>query len=214
MKIAIIGAGNVGGTLGTRWAHKGHEVAFGSRNPDDSKIHTVLAGAGENARAFSVVAAVAQSEIVVLTLPWEAVQEVLCSIGDLSSKVLIDATNPVEMGVEGLKKGLVVGHSTSGGEQVAAWTTGARVVKAFNSTGYPNMADPAYDGVPTTMFVCGDDADAKTIVAGLGEDLGFEMWDAGPLVNARLLEPLAMLWIDLAFFRGLGPNIAFKLLKR
>jgi len=126
----------------------------------------------------------------------------------------VDATNPVAMGLAGLKKGLLVGHTTSAAEQVATWAQGARVVKAFNTTGFGNMHDPCYGSQAVTMFLCGDDADAKVVVIQLGEDLGFEMIDAGPLAIARLLEPLAMLWIHLAVFQEMGPDVAFMLQRR
>jgi hypothetical protein len=87
-------------------------------------------------------------------------------------------------------------------------------VKAFNTTGANNMADPDYAGTPLTMFICGDDAEAKSTVAELAEALGFEAVDAGPLERARLLEPMARLWIHLAMADGLGREIGFKLLRR
>ena len=158
--------------------------------------------------------AAAASEVVVLTVPWEAVQDAVRRAGDLTGKVLVDATNPVDMGPEGLKKGLLVGHTTSAAEQMAAWTRGARVVKAFNTTGFGNMNDPRYGSQAATMFLCGDDTEAKAVVTQLGQELGFEMIDTGPLAIARLLEPLAMLWIHLAVFQGLGPDFAFTLQRR
>ena len=88
------------------------------------------------------------------------------------------------------------------------------MVKAFNTTGFGNMNDPRYGAQAATMFLCGDDAEAKAAVTRLGEDLGFEMIDAGPLAIARLLEPLAMLWIHLAVFQGMGPEFAFMLQRR
>ena len=214
MRIGVIGAGNVGGTLGRRWAQKGHQVVFGVRDPHDGKVKTLLEAAGPNARAGSVGEAAAASEVVALTVPWEAAQDALRSAGDLTGKILVDATNPIEMGLEGLKKGLVVGHTTSGGEQVAGWARGARVVKAFNTTGFGNMNDPSYGSQAATMFVCGDDAEAKTVVTQLGQDLGFEMIDTGSLAIARLLEPLAMLWIHKAVFQGLGTDFALILQRR
>jgi predicted dinucleotide-binding enzyme len=91
---------------------------------------------------------------------------------------------------------------------------GAKVVKAFNTTGAGNMANPRFGGEAASMFICGDDAAAKKTVASLAEALGFEAVDAGSLSQARLLEPLAMLWISMAYGFGRGPNIAFKLLRR
>src|SRR5258708_7815084 len=117
MKIGIIGAGNVGGTLGRRWAQSGHEVVFGVRNPEDEKVRTLLASAGGSARAAHVREAAAGSEVVVLTVPWEAAPDALRESGDRAGKILVDVTNPIEMGMDGLTKGLLVGHTTSGGEQ-------------------------------------------------------------------------------------------------
>jgi len=214
MEIGVIGAGNVGGTLGRRWAQAGHAVVFGVRDPNNEKIRTLLASASANARAGRVAEATAASAVVVLTVPWEAAHDAIRSAGDLTGKVLVDATNPVAMGPEGLQRGLLVGHTTSAAEQIAAWARGARVVKAFNTTGFGNMDDPRYGSQAATMFLCGDDMEAKAIVTRLGEDLGFEMLDAGPLTIARLLEPLAMLWIHLAVFQGLGPDFAFTLQRR
>jgi len=147
---------------------------------------------------------------VVLATPWAAAREAVKAAGDLSGKILIDATNPLKPDLSGL----ALGHTTSAGEEVARWATGARVVKAFNTTGARNMADPRLGGQSASMFLCGDDAAAKKTVAGLAEALGFEPVDAGPLAQARLLEPLAMLWISMAYAFGHGPNIAFKLLRR
>jgi predicted dinucleotide-binding enzyme len=213
MEIGVIGAGNVGGTLGRRWAQAGHAVVFGVRDPNDEKVRTLLAAAGVNARAGRVEEAAA-SAVVVLTVPWEAAHDAVRCAGDLTGKVLVDTTNPVTMSPAGLQQGLLVGHTTSAAEQVAAWARGARVVKAFNTTGFGNMHDPCYGSQAATMFLCGDDAEAKALVTQLGEELGFEMLDAGPLTIARLLEPLAMLWIHLAVFQGLGPDIAFTLQRR
>src|SRR2546427_551314 len=131
--------------------------------------------------------------------------------GGRGGKILVDATNPLGGGVG---EGLAVGHTTSGAEQVAGWAPAARVVKAFNTTGWPNMKDPDYAGQPATMLVCGDDEGANRVVADLATSIGFEAIDAGPLRIARLLEPFAMLWIHLALFRGMGTGIAFRLLRR
>jgi hypothetical protein len=137
------------------------------------------------------------------------VQETLAAAGDLRGKVLIDATNAVG-------PGMVPGFPppSSAAQQVAGWAPGARVIKAFNTTGYDNMADPIYDGQPTTMFICGDDPAAKAIVAQLAEALGFEAADAGPLAAAFHLENLALLWIHLARQPGYGRDIAIRLLRR
>jgi len=212
MKIAIIGAGNVGGTLGARWARKGHIVTFGARNPGDEKLKKLLNNAGSTARAATIGEAVKDASVVVLATPWEGAQSALQAAGSLNGKILIDATNPVTVGPEGLR--LVLGRTTSAGEQVASWATGARVVKAFNTTGAKNMADPKLGSQSASMFVCGDDAEARSTAMKLAEELGFEAVDCGPLFAARYLEPMAMLWIHLCVGLGRGPDFAFKIVKR
>jgi predicted dinucleotide-binding enzyme len=87
-------------------------------------------------------------------------------------------------------------------------------VKAFNTTGAANMLDPNYQGIGLTMFICGDDAEAKEITARLASELGFEVVDAGALKMARYLEPLALLWVNLAYVQGMGPDIGFRLVRR
>ena len=210
MRIAIIGAGDVGGTLGRRWAELGHSVIFGSRDPSSARLTDLLEKSGENASAKSLSQAAAEGEVVVLATPWPAAEEALRAAGDLRGKPLLDCTNPLKPDLSGL----AVGQTTSAAEQIAGWAKGARVVKIFNTTGFPNMADPRFGGVPATMFYAGDDAGAKAIAGKLAAELGFEPVDAGPLRQARLLEPLAMLWISLAFGQKLGTGIAFKLLRR
>ena len=214
MDIAIIGAGNVGGTLGTRWAQGGHHVTFGVRDVRDTKNQELLRSAGPSARVASVSEAATGAAVVLLSTPWTNTQEALRSAGDLSSKVLIDATNPMLLGPDFLKEGLLVGHKTSGAEQVASWASGARVVKGFNSVGWPIMANPRLGTQQASMLICGDDREAKTVVKQLSDELGFETVDVGPLALARLLEPYGMLWIQMCFGLGWGPDFAFHVIKR
>jgi len=210
MRIAIIGAGNVGGTLGKMWAAKDHEVAFGVRRPNDAKVQALLTATGKRARAVSVKDAVAGAEVVLLATPWSATEAALRDAGELRGKVVVDATNPLKSDLSGL----AIGHSTSAAEQVAGWAPGARVVKAFNTIGAAHMADPRFGTQRASMFICGDDASAKATVVRLAGELGFDPVDCGPLTQARLLEPLAMLWISMAYAYGAGPNIGFALLRK
>jgi predicted dinucleotide-binding enzyme len=210
MNIGIIGAGNVGGTLGRAWAARGHQVTFGVRDVQSLKVPALLDEIGLNVQVGSVAEAAAFGEVVVLAVPWPAAQDAVQAAGDLTGKVLVDCVNPIAPGFTGLS----IGHTTSAAEEIARAAPGAKVVKAFNTTGSGNMADPRYGSEQASMFYCGDDAGAKAVLKGLGEEIGFDMVDAGPLANARLLEPLALLWITLAYAQGMGPNIAFKLLRR
>jgi len=207
MRIAIIGAGNVGRALAAGWSKRGHEVRLGVRNPADAKYRDLaalrLAVPGE---------AAAGAEAIVLATPWPATEAAVRGLGDLAGRIVIDCTNPLGMGPQGL--GLVLGYDTSAGELVAQWATGAAVFKAFNTTGANNMAGLGGYTVAPVMFVAGDDAAKKPAVLGLARDLGFEAIDAGPLRNARLLEPFAMLWIDQALNRGAGRDFAFAVVRK
>ena len=212
MKIAIIGAGNVGGALGANWAQKGHEILFGVRDPKADKVQALLGKIGGKAKAMTPAEAAAAADVIVLSTPWPATEAALRSMGNLRGKIILDATNPLARGPDGIS--LEIGHTTSAGEKVQGWAAGASVFKTLNTTGFGNMANPVFNGVKSVMFVAGDDAAAKPKVMQLVGDLGFDVIDAGPLRNARLLEAHAMLWIDLALARGQGRDFAFAILRR
>jgi NADPH-dependent F420 reductase len=210
MNIGIIGSGNVGGTFGKRWAQAGHNVVFSVRGSPSPALLEVMKQAGPTARTGSAQQAASTSDVVLLATPWEAVRQALASAGDLRGKIVIDATNPLSPGLAGLS----VGTTTSAAEMVAQWTPGAKVVKAFNTVGYNIMDNPNFESGPVSMFYCGDDTDAKRTVSSLIAELGFEPLDAGPLTQARVLEPFAMLWISMAIQYGYGRDIGFRLLRR
>jgi 8-hydroxy-5-deazaflavin:NADPH oxidoreductase len=210
VKIAIIGAGAVGGTLGKGWAKKGHQVYFGVRKPKDQETLDLMKAAGNGAQAGVPAEAAAFGEVVVFATPWPATEAAVKSAGNLSGKIVVDCTNPLKADLSGLE----LGQTTSGAEQIANWARGAKVFKAFNTTGFNIMADPVIQGIPTVMFVCGDDPAAKSRVLQLASDLGFDAVDAGPLTQARLLEPWAMLWIYLSIKGSAGRGFGFALLRR
>ena len=213
MKLAIIGAGNVGGALGKSWAEKaGHEVFFGVRHPTSDKVKALLGNIRGKAQAGSAAEAAKAADVIVLATPWTETEAAIRSMGDLNGKIVLDSTNPLGMVDGGL--GLTIGHSISAGEKVQGWAAGASVFKTLNTTGFANMADASFKTGKPVMFVAGDDAANKPKVMKLVGDLGFEMIDAGPLRNARLLEAHAMLWIDLSLNRGLGRDWAFAVLRR
>lgn len=199
MKIAMIGAGNVGKALGERWSAAGHDVTYGVRQPDPA-----------NSGEADVRSAAGAAEVVVLATPWPAVEDAIRACGDLSGKVLIDCTNPLLPGLAGLERGT----DTSGAEKVAALAAGAKVVKAFNTVGFNVMADPFFQGRAASLLYCGEDSDAKGMVRELALACGFEPLDVGPLKQARLLEPFALLWISMALQHGYGREIAFSLMRR
>jgi len=208
MKIAIIGAGNVGTALGAGWTKAGHQIIYGVRNPQDEKARE-LTRSQPKARLASNRDAVRDAEVVVLATPWGATEAAIRESGDLTGKILIDATNPLK-DLSGLDRG----HNTSGGEQVAQWAKGAKVFKTMNQVGYALMDHPTFaSGVKPVMFVAGDGAGKKTVLQLIGQ-LGFEAIDAGGLEQARLLEPYALLWIRLALVQGQGRDFAFAILRK
>jgi predicted dinucleotide-binding enzyme len=204
MRIAVIGAGSVGATLGQAWLKHGEDVAWGLRNPADPKYAAL-----PKDRIETPAEAVKAAEVVVIATPWSATEAAVKGLGSLAGKIVIDCTNPLGMGPDGLQ--LVLGFDTSAGEQVARWAPGASVFKSFNTTGADNMARAADYPVKPMMPVAGDDAAKKATVMQLVAALGFEPVEAGPLKNARLLEPFAMVWIDQAMKRGRGRDFAFAL---
>lgn len=144
MKIAVIGAGSVGSTLGSAWRRLGHDVVYGVPQPDAGKYGSLDAPVTTNRRAAR------EADVVVLCTPWQATRQAVADCGDLSGKVLVDCTNPLTPDAASL----AVGHTTSGAEQVAGWAPGARVCKAMNQIGAPMMDQPKLAQMPV-MFTCG-----------------------------------------------------------
>lgn len=204
MQIAIIGAGNVGSAIARGLQGRGHDVMLGVRDvtrPDlvalAEEVHASLVDPRQAGQA---------AEVIILALPWDKAEGAIRTLGDLSGKVVIDCMNPLAM-VDGVLS-LAIGHTTSGAEQVQSWLPGARVVKTLNQVGAEIMQDNADLPHRPVQFMAGNDPAAKARVAILLADLGFEPLDAGDLVRARILEPLAMVWINQALLRGKGRNWA------
>jgi len=208
MSISIIGAGNVGRALGSAFVRQGEKVMFGV--PDPGKYQTAIATLGPSARVGAINDAIAASDVIILAVPYSGLPGIAQAVPDWQGKILVDATNPLAPGLAGLS----LGTTTSGAEELAKMARGARVVKAFNTTGAENMADAAYPGGTPFMPVCGDDAQARQHVMALATLIGFDAVDLGPLSAARYLEPFAMTWIHLALKQGYGRGFAFGVLRR
>lgn len=208
MAISIIGAGNVGMALAKAIIAKGEKVVFGV--PDPAKYREVVSRMGAAASIGPTDVAIAAGEIVILAVPFAAAMNIARSIPDWQAKILVDATNPLAPGLAGL----TVGTTTSGAEEIAEAASGARVVKAFNTTGAENMADSRYPGGSVFMPVCGDDAEARSRIVALATLIGFDSVDCGDLSVARYLEPFAMTWIHMAIKLGYGRRFAFARLQR
>jgi predicted dinucleotide-binding enzyme len=206
MNIVIVGAGNVGRALGGGWRKAGHKVTMAVRDTAGEKAASL------KQQGFNIIPskdAAGAGDIIVLAVPWPALTSAVKGLGSLAGKVVIDAINPLTPDFS-----LAIGHDDSAGETVARLAAGARVVKAFSTTGANNMADSRYAGGKLMMPVAGDDAEAKATVMSLAADLGFEPIDVGPLAMSRHLEPMAMVWIKLALVQKLGRNFGFALLRR
>jgi 8-hydroxy-5-deazaflavin:NADPH oxidoreductase len=210
MRLAVIGTGKVGTVLATRFSELDHQVSIGTRNVGSEKISQLEKATGGRGIGKSITAACADSDVIFLAIPFAGTESIIRSAGDLSAKILCDCTNPLEPTLSGL----TIGFNDSAGECVARWAGPARVVKALNTTGSGNMLNPQYGGQALSMFLCGDDPEAKNVVSMLVAELGFEPVDVGRLTQSRYLEPLAMLWITMAYQYKYGPDFGFRMVKR
>lgn len=205
MKIAIIGTGNVGGALATKWAKAGHHIYLGVQDLNDFKGKELLKN--PNTTAHPVVDAVIKSEVILIATPATAAVAVAQSLGDTTGKIIIDAMN------------IVMGRRPQGfkttSEAILAHTQTKEVVKCFNTTGFNNMVNPNYGNMAIDMFVAGDSEKGRAVAIRLAKDAGFgECYPIGGNDKFELMEQFAGFWINLAMFQGQGREIGFKLLKR
>jgi predicted dinucleotide-binding enzyme len=206
MNLAILGAGRVGSTLGRGLAAAGHAVHYARRDLSGPVPPSLDHPGASTGLAADVVA---RADAVLLATPWADTEAALAGVPDFGGRPLLDVTNPIGPGFA-----LTHGHTDSGGEQVQRWAPTARVVKVFNTTGMENMAAPRYPTGAAAMLACGDDAAAVALAVGLARDLGFDAHPFGALASARLLEPMALVWIRLALVHGHGRDFAFGMLRR
>ncbi len=204
MNIGIIGAGNVGGSLGFVWAKQGHKIMYGVRDANSPKTQAALAAIGDAAQVGTPAEAAAFGEVIVIAVTWPGVRQVMPTLGDVSGKILIDATNRLNYSPQD-------GELAAG--DIANMAVGARVVKAFNTMGSDSFLNPTFSGHPATAFIAGDDNEAKETVIKLASEIGLDARDSGPLENARYIEGMGSLWV---FFlrNGLGRDYAYALLPR
>lgn len=206
MRIAVIGGGHIGGGLARAWARRGHAIALAVRDPDDPDVRALAADTG--ATVGSIAEAVAGADVVALAVPAAAIPDVVAAAAGFAGQIVLDCANAIAPGPS-----LRWGHTGSAAEELARLAPAARVFKAFNTQGAENLADPVYDGAPAAGLFCGDDDAARPVVAGLIADVGFEPVDAGPLANARLLEPMTLVWF--AASKALGTReLGFRVLRR
>jgi len=213
-RVGVIGSGLVGQVLGAGFAALGHEVRIGSRTPQSEKLKAWTAKAGSRASTGSFADAASFGNLLVLATLWSGTEDALRLAGPehFARKVVMDATNPLVV-EQNAPPRLALGHTDSGGEQVQRWLPNARVVKAYNTVGNAHMVNPVFEGGPPTMFLCGNDPEAKRVVEGVCRDFGWEPLDVGGIDAARLLEPMCILWV-MHGFRSNSWNHAFKLLRK
>ena len=205
MNIAIIGTGNVGGALATKWANKGHRIFLGVNDTSNFKGAALLNN--PNTTVHAIAETVQYADVILLATPAPAAVTVAQSLGDTSNKIIIDAMNVVMgRGPEGFS-------NTS--DAILANTNTKDVVKCFNTTGFNNMENTIYDGIAIDAFVAGDSAKGKEAAIQLAKDAGFaECYNVGGNDRFQLMEQFAFFWINLAMFQGQGREIGFKLMKR
>ncbi|MCB9595808.1 MAG: NAD(P)-binding domain-containing protein [Sandaracinaceae bacterium] len=208
-KIAMIGAGNVGGNLGARLSRAGVPVRFGVREGSD--VSPVLARCAPDAAATPVAEAAAWADVIFLAVPGRAAVDAARGLGAVDGKILVDCTNPLRFDAGPVWNPPAEG---SNAQAIAAACPTARVVKAFNTFGAEHHEDPITAAGAVDVQLAGDDAEAKATLASLCEAGGFHAVDCGPLRNAGVLENLAVLWIHLAMVGGQGRDVAFKLVGR
>ena len=211
MRIAFIGAGNVGAPLAARLAEAGHEVALAQTREASGSIAAALARS-KRLTSRPLAEAVRAAEVVFLATPFGANESALRPIAELlAGKVLVDCTNPVGPGLtHGLRS------ERSGSELVQSLVPEAKVVKAFSIYGFENFEDPSYPGYDTrpAMLFCGDDDRAKELAAELIVDCGFEPFDVGGLVQALHLEHMTLLWVRMVRAQGHSPGFVWSVLQR
>jgi len=205
MNIAIIGTGNVGGSLASKWAQKSHHINLGVRDTNNFKGKELLNN--PNTVVQSITEAVKNSDVVVIATPAMMTIEVAQSLGNTEGKIIIDTMNIV------MGRGPVGYTNTS--EAILANTQSRDVVKCFNTTGFNNIVNPNYNNVAIDAFVAGDSEKGKQVAIQLAKDAGFaECYPIGGNDKFELMEKFAFFWINLAMFQGQGRDMAFKLLKR
>ena len=208
MRIGILGAGLMGGKLGTLFARAGHEMVF-SYARSREKLERLARQAKGKARAGTPREAAEQADALLLAVHWSRVDDVLAQAGDLAGKLVVTCSLPMNAD----DTALVIGGESSGAEELARKIPNARVVAAFNTVPSEVLFD-VYAGrrkaARPSLVYCGDDRRGKIAAARLIRDVGFEPVDAGPLRIARYTEPFGLLVAQLAYERKGGPRVAYR----
>lgn len=200
MKIAILGTGNIGGTLGRKWAAAGHEIVFGAREPEAEKVRVLLREVGHGATAVAVPAAVFDSEVVIFAIPGSVMPETVTQLGNLNGKILVDTTNHV---------GQPVMHSL---EKLRMVAPDSPLFRAFSTLGWENFANPVIAGMQVDLFYAGDSGVSQKVVDNLIAEIGLRPIYLGGVEQAPILDGLARLWFVTALQQANGRRLAFKMI--
>jgi predicted dinucleotide-binding enzyme len=213
--IAMLGSGLMGSALGGSWARRGHTVSF-SFSRDERKLRSLARNAGGQSRAASPTDAVRSSDVVVVAVPWHQLVPAIESAGGpeaFRGRTVLTCSLPMTAD----DADLALGHTTSGAEDLAERLPGAKVVAAFNTIPsellHPAVLRPGSRTARPAVVLCGDDAEAKRIVAGLARDIGLDPLDAGSLRTARWVEPFGVLVGHFAYARELGPELGYRFVR-
>lgn len=205
MNIAIIGTGDIGGTLAKRFSDNNHSIFLGVRNTDAFKGKEILAYS-KHISAHTITEAVSKAEVIVIAVPAQFAHDAAKSLGDVSGKVIIDTMNGVFMRPEGF---------SNTADAILANCNSTDVVKCFNSTGFENILNPTYNGVGIDMFTAGSSERATAIATQLAKEIGFEnVYHFGGNDKFNLMEQMALCWINLAIIQKQSRDIAFKVIRR
>ena len=201
MKITVIGAGSIGGTLGSKWAAQGHDVTFGVRDPEAEKVRALMAKLGGHANAAVVADCVEDAEVVLFAIPAGVMSSTVDRIGsELNSRILIDATNRV---------GEMQLHQLDLLRQAAP---DSPLFRAFSNLGWENFAEPEINGEQIDLFYCGDSGSSQQVVDGLIAEIGLRPIYLGGVQQAGIVDTLTRLWFNLALQQGFGRHLAFKMM--
>ncbi|SRR5579883_566616 len=215
MRIGIIGAGNMGAALGKIWAKAGHHIIF-SYSRNENKLRQLAASAGETARAGTPQEAVAHSDVILFAVWVSSLEDIIQALRPLNNKIVITCVSGLQPDFTGQTIGLATDLKISVAETIQQFAPNAKVVEAFNTTFAEIIASDSrqFGSDFPSVFYCGDDVEAKQVVAGLIEECGYQAVDAGNLIVARTLETLATAWVQFAVSSQLFPNLGLKALRR
>jgi predicted dinucleotide-binding enzyme len=201
MKIAVLGTGNIGGTLGKKWGKAGHEIMFGSRDSHHPRVQELLQVIGHQAAAGTPAEAIAFGEVVLIAVPGNSVDELAAAqSASLDGKILLDATNRF-------------GSATISSVAVLSqYAPRARVFRAFNSLGWEIFANPMFGETQADLFYCGPEGDARQVVESLIREVGLRPVRVGGLDRVQAVDAIGSLWVALVFGEGMPRHLAFKML--